>query len=447
MSPFLWRSLKTLLLFLLPTAIAYLLWDRAAAFEVYALCVSAWLFLHLWQVSLLLRWLRKPKLSKIPKGVGIWQQIFSTLLRHSKSRKKRKRKINTILQRFYKATAAMPNGVVIINEDGRITWMNDLAAEHFHFDKHGDVGGILINLIRVPGFQDFIDHTPSAEELKIHLPSPLGDKTIAIHCTRFDKNLRMMISQDISHLEKLNTTRSDFVANVSHELRTPLTVINGFLETFAENPDISEEERQMFIELMRKEGLRMQNLLNDLLILSRLENEDGEEEKDAINLSELSHKLAEAGALVSNGQHTFHQEIEENLWINGISQDLYNGLSNIIFNAVRYTPAFGAIDIILNETEDEEGKPKIRFAVRDNGPGISNEHIPRITERFYRVDAGRSRQKGGTGLGLAITKHVLAKHQTYLQIKSIVGEGSEFYILFEAINPPVLLNNPENHAS
>lgn len=437
---FLWRNIKILLLFILPTILAGQVWGEAAAIKVYACCVSIWLLLHLWQVTMLLRWLQKPKLSTIPKGMGIWQYIFSILLRQSKSRKKRKRKINNVLQRFYRATAAMPNGVVIINEDGRITWLNDLATEHFQLSKTHDIGGIFINLLRLPGLQEFINQALSEEELKIHLPNTTNDKIICLSCNRFDKNLRMIISQDITHLEKLNTTRSDFVANVSHELRTPLTVINGFLETFAENPNINEEERQMFVNLMRKEGLRMQNLLNDLLILSRLESDDTEEEKGNINLSELCYKLYEAGKLISAEQHSFTYEVEENLWINGISQDLYNGLSNIIFNAVRYTPSFGTIHISLNETEDEQGKPKIRFAVRDNGPGIPSEHLPRLTERFYRVDAGRSRQKGGTGLGLAISKHVLLKHQSHLQIKSVVGEGSEFYVFFDPINPPVLLN-------
>lgn len=437
---FFWRSIKIFTLFLLPTALAGWWWGEAVAIEVYAFCISLWLLLHLWQVTALLRWLQKPKLSKIPKGIGIWQFIFATLLRQSKSRKKRKRKINNVLQRFYRATAAMPNGVVIINEDGRMTWLNNLASDHFQLDKVHDIGSIFINLIRLPNLSHFLDEAIATEEFKITLPTDAGNKILSLHCNRFDKNLRMIISQDITHLEKLNTTRSDFVANVSHELRTPLTVINGFLETFAENPNISAEEQKMFIELMRKEGLRMQNLLNDLLILSRLENTDTEEEKDSVNLSELCHKLYEAGMLVSAQQHSFTYEIEENLWINGISQDLYNGLSNIIFNAVRYTPSFGTIHISLNETEDEQGNTKIHFAVRDNGSGIPSEHLPRLTERFYRVDAGRSRQKGGTGLGLAITKHVLLKHHTHLQIKSVVGEGSEFYVFFDPINPPVLLN-------
>ncbi len=442
MQNFFWHSLKTLALFLFPTLLVAWLWDTHVAVRFYAVCVSVWLILHLIQIGLLLRWLSKPKLSTMPTGVGIWQHIFATLLRQAKSRKKRKQKINTVLQRFYKATAAMPNGVMILNQDGRIEWMNQPAATHFNLDREHDKNGILINLVRIPGFHEFISATDHSEEeeMKIRLPHAGDWRTLSVRALPFEDNMKMIASQDITQLEQLITTRSDFVANVSHELRTPLTIINGFLETLGDDPDIEPKQRQDFIGLMQKEGIRMQNLLDDLLILSRVENDENQEEKEEIHLSALCRQLTEAAQSLSGKEHIISAEIEPNLWILGVQRDLYNALSNIAFNAVRYTPACGEIRITLAATETEDGHHCIRFSVTDNGPGIAAEHIPRLTERFYRVDKGRSRQKGGTGLGLAITKHVLAEHGTHLEIRSVLGQGSEFSACFPPLDAPVSLS-------
>ncbi|MDO5686815.1 MAG: phosphate regulon sensor histidine kinase PhoR [Neisseria sp.] len=438
MQNFFWHSVKTLALFLLPTLLVGLLWGPKIAVELYAVCVSIWLLLHLYQIGLLLRWLRKPKLSAMPSGIGIWQHIFATLQQQSKSRKKRKHKINTVLQRFYKATAAMPNGVMILDADGRINWMNQPAAGHFNLNREQDLHGILINLVRVPGFQEFVEAARENEEMKVRLPHVDGQRTLLVTAIPFEDDLKMIASQDVTRLEQLISTRSDFVANVSHELRTPLTVINGFLETLHDDPEVKPADRHSFIALMQKEGLRMQSLLSDLLVLSRLENDDSDEEKEEVHLSALCRQLLEGARALSGGQHDISDDITPNLWINGIQRDLYNGLSNILYNAVRYTPAGGKIHLALS-LDETDGRSAIRFSVRDNGAGIAPEHLPRLTERFYRVDAGRSRQKGGTGLGLAITKHVLAEHDTKLEITSTLGAGSEFSARFAALDAPVML--------
>jgi two-component system phosphate regulon sensor histidine kinase PhoR len=224
---------------------------------------------------------------------------------------------------------------------------------------------------------------------------------------------------------------------VSHELRTPLTVINGFLETMADMPDLPREQAQQFIGLMQKEGARMQTLLADLLTLSRLES-GVPAEQTPIDLSSLAESLSGDGDTLSAGKHEIHTDIAPDIWISGIYADLYNGLSNLVFNAVRYTPAGGIIRISLQALPSEQpfSLPDVRFAVQDNGPGIAPEHIPHLTERFYRVDKGRSRQSGGTGLGLAIVKHALAEHNSLLHISSTIGEGSEFSAVFKQIVPP-----------
>ena len=303
-----------------------------------------------------------------------------------------------------------------------------------------DWNGILRNIVRKPEFLDFLNQPlENSAEIKITLPKNGGISERALLITRapFQTDEQLLITRDISEAEQLNATRTAFVANVSHELRTPLTVINGFLETMADTPDIPRGQTQQFIGLMQKEGARMQTLLADLLTLSRLES-GVPAEQTPIDLSSLAESLSGDGENLSAGKHQIHADIAPDIWISGIYADLYNGLSNLVFNAVRYTPAGGSIRISLKTLSSAQpfSLPDVCFAVQDNGPGIAPEHIPHLTERFYRVDKGRSRQSGGTGLGLAIVKHALAEHNSLLKINSKLGEGSEFSAVFKQIVPP-----------
>ena len=297
-----------------------------------------------------------------------------------------------------------------------------------------DLGGILANLVRQPEFHHFMTDDASQHEVKLHLPTRKGlPRTVIVKRTPFDKHLQLLVSQDITPMEKLNQTRSDFIANVSHELRTPLTVINGFVETMQDLPNLPADKREQFLALMKKDSDRMLTLLDDLLTLSRLENFDPTHKLQPINLSALVEQLSQEGMTLSGGKQTFDTVIEPNLWIQGVQLDLYNALSNLVFNAVRYNPEGGHIAIHLHSSDNAANA---RFSVTDNGPGIAAEHIPRLTERFYRVDAGRSRASGGTGLGLAITKHALAEHGSRLEVESTVGKGSEFSAEFSLISKP-----------
>lgn len=434
MERFAQHTLKSFALVLGLAIFVWIIFDLQIGFYFIITCFIIWLISHLVQIGMLIRWLNKPKLSTIPKGIGIWQDVFNILLNQSKSRKKRKQKLARALQRFYKSAEAMPNGIVILDDQGRIEWANPIAVKHFNLDRRMDFGSILVNLLRMPEFHAFMQVSPQERPtIDIKIPNHQNlMRTLHITHTQVDPRLQMLISEDITELEKTNRIRSDFVANVSHELRTPLTVINGFLETLADMPSIPTEKRQQFIGLMQKEGDRMLNLLNDLLTLSKLEN-NKHDSMQPINISTLSHQLIQEGLNVSKEQHQIQTDIDSDLWVNGIQVDLYNALSNLVFNAIRYTQPNGCIKIALKANTETN---TATFSVVDNGPGIAKEHIGRITERFYRIDTGRARSQGGTGLGLAITKHALAEHQAILNIESTLGKGSTFSTVLKLVPPP-----------
>lgn len=431
MSRFALHCIRIILSFAVCGVMIGIVWKQSYGFITFLSLLSIWLFMHLWQISQLITWLERPKPSNAPSGIGIWQQIFATLTRQAKSRKRRKQKIVQALQRLYKAFEVMPDGVLILNQDGRIEWMNSVAREHFLL-KTEDTGGILANLVRQPTFHQFMDNKDT-EEIKLTLPTGKGlSRHVMLKRTDFDKNLQLLVSQDTTRIEQINQTRTDFVANVSHELRTPLTVISGFVETMQDFPQLPNEQRSQFLDLMKKDSDRMLALLDDLLTLSRLEATKDSDQLQPINLSAMVGQLIQEGIILSADKQTFDTEISANIWVKGIQLDLYNALSNLVFNAVRYNHAGGHIHISLEANDNHT----VTFSVTDNGPGIASEHIPRLTERFYRVDTGRSRASGGTGLGLAITKHALAEHGSQLLVESQLGTGSTFSAHFDTIQEP-----------
>lgn len=430
MQRIIWSWLRIFIGIVLTASGASILWGTLAGLVGLCLGLGIWLAFQLAQTLRLLNWLRRPKPSTIPGGIGIWEDIFSALMQQSKSRKNRKKKINTTLQRFYLLSEAMPNGVAVLNREGRIEWMNRLVMQHLGLLPQ-DKGGILKNLLRAPDVFAYLESVYAGDNpppLKIQRPKN-GSGTmriLSLQCTHLGGNMYLLISHDISAGEMLNAARTDFVANVSHELRTPLTVVSGFLETMADTPDLPRAQQQQFIDLMQKESRRMLSLLNDLLTLSRLENHTDEPQMELFNLSLLAQQIAAATRGLAQEKHEIREEITPDIFIKGIQPDIYSALSNLTFNAVRYTPPGGKINIGLAPAIDDDGNRVLRFSVTDNGPGIAPEHIPRLTERFYRVDSGRSRSMGGTGLGLSITKHALALHHARLHIESVVGQGSTF---------------------
>ena len=393
----------------------------------FCLTLLFWFGMYWWHLGKLIRWLERPKLRNAPQGIGIWNNIFKTLTAQAKSRKKRKQKLGVALLRFNRIAETIPNGVLVLGSDGRIQWLNHLAAKHLNLDPVIDREAILAEMIEDTAFQQFLLLTDSdTNTIQISIPAHNGlPRLLKITRTPFEAQATLLISEDITVAEQLNATRTAFVANVSHELRTPLTVINGFLETLAEIPDLPLVQQQEFISLMRKESSRMNQLLADLLTLSRLENQAVINiAKKPVCLSALVEQLVQDARNLSKEKHSFEIRIEPDIWIIGITEDLYSAFSNIVFNAVRYTPPSGIIKILLELKLNEHKQKEVQFSVCDTGAGIAPEHLPHLTERFYRVDAGRSRQNGGTGLGLAIAKHALAEHDGTLQINSHLGQGT-----------------------
>lgn len=419
---------------------------------VISLCILffLWLVGYWYHLIKLVRWLERPKLRNVPQGIGIWNTIFNTLMLQAKSRKKRKQKLGVALLRFNRIAETIPEGVLILGLDGRIQWLNHMAAIHLNLDTERDIDGNLAELIAKTDFQQFL-HEQDTEFANIKLTFDANGsglpRILNIIRTPFDEQATLIITQDITAAEQLNATRTAFVANVSHELRTPLTVINGFLETLTDMPELPQEQRQSFIELMSKEGARMRNLLADLLTLSRLESQtDISSRRQPVCLTALAEQVVHEAMLLSAEKHSFISELASDIWVNGIQQDLYNAFSNLLFNAVRYTPPQGTISIRLWSQDVAPDAKQAIFQVSDTGGGIAAEHIPHLTERFYRVDSGRSRQSGGTGLGLAIAKHALAEHGGKLEIESVVGKGSTFSAVLPQMEISKGLDNSDTPA-
>lgn len=422
-------------------------------FMLISLCCLFFLWLagYWYHLFKLVRWLERPKLRNVPQGIGIWNNIFNTLMLQARSRKKRKQKLGVALLRFNRIAETIPEGVLILGQDGHVQWLNHLAAIHLNLVAEQDNNSMLADLIENSDFRRFLDE-PVTESVNMKLTLENMNsglpRVLNIIRTPFDEQATLIITQDITAAEQLNATRTAFVANVSHELRTPLTVINGFLETLTDMPDLPQEQRQSFIALMSKEGTRMNHLLADLLTLSRLENQvTASLCKQSLCLSTLVEQVVYEAEILSENKHHFICEIAADIWVEGIQQDLYNAFSNLLFNAVRYTPQYETITIRLYmEQAVPDCSQQVVFQVSDTGHGIAAEHIPHLTERFYRVDSGRSRESGGTGLGLAIAKHALAEHGGKLQIESITGKGSTFSAILPQMNNSKVLDSSRTPA-
>ncbi|OWY38254.1 phosphate regulon sensor histidine kinase PhoR [Xenophilus sp. AP218F] len=394
------------------------------ALIVVEICLAAWLAFNLYHMALLLRWLGHPTAERVPDGFGVWHSVFMSLFRTMRSQSQSKKKLTHVLERFINAGEAMPDGVVVLDENDRIEWINPMAVEHLGLDRKQDVGNQILNLIRQPAFHAYMHKASFSQPLVLSFSQP-RELVISLQLVPFDSTRKLMLTRDITQLERVQTVHRDFVANVSHELRTPLTVIGGFLETLGDMPEVDDRTFRQFLPMMMEQSRRMQSLVEDLLTLSRLENNPKGAAAERIDMREMMDTLLVEAEGLSQGRHRIEQAgcCPAVLW--GSSQELHSAFGNLVSNAVRYTPEGGSITLAWKE----EGE-SLRFSVSDTGIGIPREHIPRLTERFYRVDRGRSRGSGGTGLGLAIVKHVLARHQARLEIKSEPDKGSTFCVVF-----------------
>ncbi len=380
---------------------------------------------HLRSMQQLALWTREPIGTPVPRAHGVWGFLFADLGRRAKLAYDMRERLSAALERFRDASQAMPDGVLYLSEHEAIEWMNRKAEQHFGLDHASDLGVPVTNLVRQPEFGRYLASGYYAEPLVLVSARRKG-LTLLVQVIPFGDDQKMVVSRDITQIEKLETMRRDFVANVSHELRTPLTVVSGFLETLMDGwDDFSREDIARFLKLAHDQSTRMQRLIEDLLTLSALETGAPAPAEERVDVAGLLREVHQQTDLLSGGRHEVTLEIEGDGVLLGSQKELHSAFANLASNAVRYTPAGGKVRLLWKR--DAEGA---EFAVEDTGIGIAPEHLPRLTERFYRVDLGRSRETGGTGLGLAIVKHILSRHQAELKIDSSLGKGSRFSARF-----------------
>ncbi|MBI3560273.1 MAG: phosphate regulon sensor histidine kinase PhoR [Gammaproteobacteria bacterium] len=393
--------------------------DHVAAALV--IMLGGYLAWYLYNLNRLEWWLRKSRSYIPPASMGIWEGIFTELYRVQKSHQKRQKRIVQLLGRFREVTTAMPDGVIVMRAHGEIEWWNDMAGQMFELKYPTDVGQRLTNLVRNPGFHDFFQRSDRTETY--NFPSPQNPNiTLSVRITSYGRDQFLLMARDVTLLQRVEQIRRDFVANISHELRTPLTVMSGYLEILAGEEPIKGTALQRPVELMQQQARRMYRLVEDLMLLSRLENEQKPIKREVVAVPQmLSTLLEEAHVLSGDRHHQISLEVDAELFIYGDAKEIDSAFSNLVTNAVNYTPAGGRIE--LHWYQDDQGA---HFAVIDNGIGIPPHHLPRLTERFYRVDVARSRETGGSGLGLAIVKHALSRHEASLRVDSEVGRGSTF---------------------
>ena len=410
--------------------VAWLLWGPLWALLVVGLIGVLYGMHHLRQMSQLLAWLEQPTGTHVPPGRGAWEGVFATLHRRAKRAAEERRELSEALERFRHAAQALPEGVVILDAQRAIEWLNPRAEGHLGLSLAHDVGSPITNLVREPAFIAYIEAGQYAEPLILH-PLRTPGRTLELQAVRYGESQRLLLSRDISKLARLETMRRDFVANVSHELKTPLTVVSGFVETLLDSlPELSHEDALHFLGLASQQAQRMQHLIDDLLTLSALETDSPPPAEERVALAGLFAELLDEAHALSKGRHELRIEPAPapGACLLGSRKELRSACANLLSNAVRYTPEGGVIRLSWQATPDGGGV----CSVIDSGIGIASQHLPRLTERFYRVDRGRSTETGGTGLGLAIVKHILERHQATLEITSQLGHGSTFAARFPA---------------
>jgi two-component system phosphate regulon sensor histidine kinase PhoR len=388
---------------------------------------------HLYNLYRLERWFSHRKKIQIPQSPGIWGEVFYHFYRLQQRNRKHKRKLGVMLKRFQNSTSAMPDAAIVLGKQHEIEWLNKAAHHLLGLQSPQDKGKPITHFIRSPAFFEYLANVDEKKSIKLVSPAH-PHIMLKIRLVPYAKNHQhLLLARDVTQIEHLEQIRRDFIANISHELRTPLTVINGFVETMRDAEDDCVKQWERPLLLMAQQAARMRNIVDDLLLLSRLESEPVTTMDKPVLVAEILKTICEEARVVSGEQnHQITLQADDEI-LYGRAEELRSAFSNLVFNAVRYTPAGGQIQV--RWYQDEQGK---HFQVTDTGEGIAPEHLPRLTERFYRVDVGRSRSQGGTGLGLAIVKHVLNRHQGHLRIDSTLGKGSTFWCDFpKTISEPV----------
>ncbi len=403
---------------LIGLAVGAVAWTLCAALLAYVALLHG-------DLGRLLAWLRQHKRHEPPERPGVFEDLTLEIDYLRERHKKRKKKLANYLKQFQQATRALPDATVVLDTHDEVRWANGAAARDLGIRWPDDVGQRITNLVREPKLRSFIEQQSDDLSRTIEIESPTNaERQLSVLTAPYGNDQRILVARDITQLHRANQIRSDFVANVSHELRTPITVFRGYLENLAERSSEAPPGWQPALEQMALHAERMRGLVEELLLLSSLEAEDTVPDPAAVDVPGLIAEIHDrARELSGDKEHLFSLEVDGEVRVNGARNELYSAFSNLVFNAVQYTEARGIIRV--RWYRDGAGA---HFSVEDNGIGVAEEHLPRLTERFYRVDSSRRRLDGlgGTGLGLAIVKHVLARHGASLSIVSEPGRGSTF---------------------
>lgn len=390
--------------------------------------VLAYLIWHLRQLKRLIDWLKRgANPNRVPDLTGAWEPVIRYIYRIQRRNRRRKVRMRNLLARFEQIAVALPDGTIVLRANNEIDWASTVADHLLGIRYPQDSGQRIENLIRHPEFHSYLKSGEYDEPLNI--PSPvLEDVELSIRVIPFGDGERLVTARDISTFMRVQAMRRDFVANVSHELRTPLTVISGYLESMLDDESLDRENRDA-LHSIYQQSARMKNIVQDLLQLSRLESEPEDFRDDEIHMpSLLSALLSELMHVAEASGHQLYTEINENLSVQGAEKELTSLVTNLVHNALRHTPS--GTEVWVRWFQDDDGSAV--FQVQDSGPGIEAEHLPRLTERFYRVDRGRARAVGGSGLGLSIVKHIVQRHGAHLLIDSELGTGTLFTCVFPA---------------
>jgi len=423
--PTLWREVWILAAIALGSLALGALTDRY--FIVAAIGFGLYIALQLQSLTGLYRWLSDRSKYELPEAEGLWGDTYNEIRKLVRTAEQREEALTGQVDRLQSVAAAMPDAVVILSRRGEIEWANSMARKLFNINFPGDVGMRLGNLIRDPEFIDYMQRRDFSEPLVLNTADE-PPQQISVQVIAYGQSQQLILGRDVTHLARLEQMRRNFIANVSHELRTPLTVLGGYVETLSQIPAIKPEDLGKHLQTMTEQTNRMQRLVDDLLTLSKLETSPPRRHDETVDIPDLVASLREVAEVLSGeASHRITVEADPNLSLYGSREELYSAFSNLVNNAIRYTPAGGPIRIQWREIPTGA-----RFSVTDGGEGIAAEHIPHLTERFYRVDTARSRATGGTGLGLSIVKHVLTRHDARLDIESTPGRGSTFSCVFPA---------------
>jgi two-component system phosphate regulon sensor histidine kinase PhoR len=403
-------------------ATAVFLFTPTWGLGVLAAGLAAMLLWHTRHLAKLHRWVTNPLPGKVPEGEGIWDEVLAALHRLERDAAKREDGLAVALAQMRRAVQALPDGVVLLDRANRIEWCNFTAEAQLQLDVRADRGQNIGNLVREP---EFIDYLEKSREDTVRI-APRPGVALSLQLIAFGQSQKLLLVRDVTQTERVDAMRRDFVANVSHELRTPLTVLVGFLETL-QNLRLDPQRQRDYLAMMQEQASRMQRIIEDLLTLSALDSAPPAGADQRVGVRSLVERLKADAEALSNGRHTIRAQVETRNDLLGVETELASAFGNLVSNAIRYTPPGGSVSLAWRE-----GPDGARFVVEDTGIGIEPEHIPRLTERFYRVDRSRSRETGGTGLGLAIAKHALARHDAVLEIHSEPGKGSRFTARFPA---------------